>query len=348
MRIICVYTDHGSFLVRSGWGRVFEAMGHEFYFWRPDTKPAFDIFQEINPDLFIGTTNSLDSATYKCIKNRPDMKVIMQASLWGSLTEEIPEDYPIRKAGLMEKRMVSDLWKEVQKPNFVFSNLHYFYQEDFLSGWKETGVPYHGIMNAADTFLYLNGTRREELVCDLGYVGGYSDYKSKNLNRYILPLCHPSAGLKVKIFGKQVWPIAQHLSTIEDEEMKDLFVSAAICPNLSKPHCAEFGFDVPERLFQIGAAGGFCISDHVEGLRDIFGMDQIPMFKNPTDYIDAVHHYLENPELRQIMANKAQKAVLDNHTYFHRVGALFLALGDNAEAERCFKLYAKLIFGKED
>lgn len=275
------------------------------------------------------------------------MKVALYCSAWGKLADEVPEEYPITRAELMEKRMVAELWETTKRPNFIFTHVGQKYKEDLLGGWKETGVPYHGILNAADTFMYTGGTRREEFACDVGFVGGYWPYKARNLDRFILPLCHPSAGLKVKIFGNQPWSVAQYLGMLKDEQTKDLFVSAKVCPNVSEPHSTEFGYDIVERPFKVAAAGGFCISDYVEGMNDIFAEDEMPMFKTPSEFADAIRFYAQSPELRQEIAERAKRKVLTRHTYFHRVTEMFVALGMLEEAERCGKWYRYHVLGKE-
>src|ERR1044072_5157537 len=109
MKILCVYTPAGPSYVRSGWGRVFTALGHEFVFWNPDKKPAFDVFGEVEPDLFLGTTYGLDRAQAKCIKSRPHMKVAMFCSAWGPMADDIPEDYPIDRVKFAEANAVETL-----------------------------------------------------------------------------------------------------------------------------------------------------------------------------------------------------------------------------------------------
>lgn len=341
MKILCVYTDCGPSYVRSGWGRVFAALGHEFIFWRPDRKPAFDVFGEFDPDIFIGTTYDLDRATAKCIRARPHMKVALYASAWGRMADEIPdEEYPITRVRLIEKKMLEELKKEAGRPDFVFSHVSDRYLDGLLGGWRDIGIEPAGILNAADTFAYMGGTSRQEFACDVAFVGGYWPYKARNLDRYLLPLCHPSASLRVKIFGNQPWPVAQYLGLLDDEDARDVFASATVCPNVSEPHSTDFvfGYDVVERPFKVAAAGGFCISDYVEGMKDIFTNGEVPMFRDPKEFQEAVRFYAHHPEAREPMMSAARETVLARHTYFHRVAQMLELLGYTEEAERCLQL----------
>jgi hypothetical protein len=58
-----------------GWKRVFDACGHDAVVWRPLATPAFDVFDEVNPHLFVRTVPD-DRATAKCVASRPQMKVV--------------------------------------------------------------------------------------------------------------------------------------------------------------------------------------------------------------------------------------------------------------------------------
>lgn len=345
MKVLCIYSDCGPSYVRSGWGRVFSSLGHDFYFWRPEVKPAFDIFSEINPDLFIGTSYDLDRATAKCIKSRPAMKVILYASAWGSLTDEIPEEYPITRVRHGEKVLVSKLKEECGKPDFVFSHITDGYLDGVFGGWKEVGVQPVGILNAADTFAYMNGASREEFACDVAFVGGYWSYKARNIDPYLLPLCHPSTGLRVKIFGNQPWPVANYLGLLDDTDQKDVFASATVCPNVSEPHSQDFGYDIVERPFKVLSAGGFCVSDRVLEMDSVFPEGTLRQALNVREFHDLVRHYVAHPDDRIPFMEKGRQHVLAHHTYFQRVEKMFSLLGYTNEAARCRSLHRELVLG---
>jgi spore maturation protein CgeB len=106
--------------------------------------------------------------------------------------------------------------------------------------------------------------------------------------------------------------------------VKNLFVSAKICPNLSEPHAQEFGIDVNERIFKILYAGGFCISDNVESY-GMFG-DGIVVAESPEHFADIVEHYLDNPDERESIASRGHSLVKENHTGVHRVAQILAEL----------------------
>lgn len=338
MKILCIYTPCGPSYVRSGWGKVFVACGHQFTFWQPELKPAFDAFGETEPDLFIGTTYDLDRAQIKNITSRPNMKVILFASAWGPYLKDVDlKQYPLVVAGEQEKRTIEKLKMETGKPDFVFIHAHDRWFEGTMSGWRDIGVEPVGILNAADTFDYLGGRFRKELASHVAFVGGYWPYKARNLDRYILPLCQPSSGLNVKLFGNSQWPVPQYLGLIEDRCVRDLFASALVCPNVSEPHSTDLGWDVIERPFKVLSSGGFCVSDYVEEARDIFPADQLPMAVTPIEFQQLVRHYVENPDERRSYIEAGRRNVLLNHTYWDRVAQMFGGLGMETELSKVLR-----------
>jgi hypothetical protein len=340
MRIVCKYGHCAPSYIFGGWGRVLNAMGHKFMFWNPETKPIFDVFNEFKPDLFIGTTFDLDRAQIKCIMRNPEVKVILYASAWGKLVDEIdPVKYPIVRINEEEKKKFEWFKKETGKPDFVFLHLTDNYLEPVLGGWRELGIKPVGILNAADTFVYNNGNYDETLACDIGFVGGYWKYKGINLNKFIIPLCNPNKNLRVKIFGNQPWGVHQYLGFIDEQEVKNLFASATVCPNVSEPHSTDFGFDIVERPFKV-ALSGFCISDYVEAAsKEVFTQEEMPFARTSAEFEEIIRHAIAEPEWRKPYMERARKTVLEGHTYWHRVAKMFLELGLDKESERCLQTY---------
>jgi hypothetical protein len=324
---------------------VFSALGHDFRFWDPNQKPAFDVFSEFEPELYLGTTYETDRAVAKCIARRPHMKVALYASAWGPYLKDVDlQKYPLVVTSEQEKRALADLKKTTGKPDFVFIHAHGRWLDGTMSGWKEIGVDYHGVLNAADTFVYLNGRRRPELECDIGFVGGYWGYKARNIDRYLLPLLHPSTGLRAKVFGNQPWPVHQYLGTCSDEDARDLFVSATVCPNISEPHSTECGWDVVERPFKVMAAGGFCVSDEVDEAEAVFGGDLL-MGIGAGHFQDLVRYYSKNPSEREKWIRAGRGRVLREHTYFDRVADIFGHLGMQNERASTLRLKGEHLQG---
>jgi hypothetical protein len=340
LKILCEFTPAGPSYVRSGWGRVFTAMGHDFRFWEPAKQSAFDAFGDFDPDIFIGTTYGVDRAITKNIAMRPEMKVILFGSAWGPRIESVDtKKYPIVVVSEQERGIIARLKDETGKPDFVFIHVTDKYLEPTMGGWRSIGVEPVGILNAADTFVYCGGQPLPELRCDVGFCGGYWGYKARNLNKYMLPLCHPSSGLNVKIFGNSSWPVPQYLGLCSDQDSRDLFCSATVCPSVSEPHSTDLGFDVIERPYKVLAAGGFCVSDFVDEAQEIFSSSELPMASSPEDFQMLIRHFIKNPEARSSYMEAGRRKVMEGHTYWHRVGKMFSHLGLYDENRDCLETY---------
>jgi hypothetical protein len=340
MKVLCEYSPGGSSFVRSAWGRVFRACGHDFRFWVPETKSAFDAFAEFEPELYIGTTYGLPNAVIKCLKARQGrIRTILFASAWGPWIADLDKaKYPVVVVTDDEKRGVEQV-----RPDFVFIHAHGKYLEGTMSGWSEIGVPYRGVLNAADLYIYLGGQFRPEFECDIAFVGGRWPYKARNIDRYILPLCEKSKGLRAKVFGNTVWPVGQYLGTVRDEEVKDIFCSALVCPSVSEPHSTDLGWDVIERPFKVLASGGFCVGDFVQEARDLFAEDELPMGRSPEEFEALIHHFIKDRYLAAEIAAKGRAKVLTRHTYHDRVAQFFTDLGMPHEAKTVFQDKERLL-----
>lgn len=335
---------HAHYHIRMSWARVFKSLGAEVSVWDIHSKPVFDAFDEVEPDIFIGQTYHITESLIKCIKERPEIKVMMRASDWGDKQEEVDlKKYPILVATDEEKRLIEKLKKETGKPDFV----HNHYPQNWIdvthNKWKDIGVNPVSMLHAADTFiLNRKAPVLDYLKCDLGFIGGYWEYKGRSLDKYIIPLCHPVGELNIKIFGSG-WPVAQCLGKIPDEYMSSLFRSSTIAPNISEPHSQDFGYDIIERPYKVLYCGGFCISDYVEAMVEVFDKEEIVFAKDPKNFKDLIYHYKENPEKRDKHIEQGQKTICEKHTYIDRVSDMLNLLGIEEGPEACRKLKEHVI-----
>ena len=335
---------HAHFFIRTGWARVLSALGHNVILWDIHEKNAFDAFDEFEPDMFFGQTYNLNDALYKCIKERPHLKVMMKASDWGEMQKSIdPEQYGVLFANDEEKKLVEKLKAETGKPDF----LHIYYPESCVStthnGWEETGCRTVSIMNGADLFVYTGGRQKPEYKCDLSFIGGYWPYKARNMDRYLMPLTHPLGKYNIKFFGNQGWPGCHYMGWIPDEEVKHMLKSSTICPNVSEPHATDFGFDVNERTFKILANECFCISDYVDSMaKEVYTNDEVVFAKTPEEFHELVEHFVKYPDERIPYMKRGYQTVMKKHTYFHRVSKMLEEFAMPAEAEKCLDIYSQI------
>lgn len=336
---------HAHFYVRSGWAKAFSYSGHEVILWDTKIQTAFDIFDEFEPDLFIGQTYNVTRPVFKCIAERPNLKVIMKAPDWGDIQKEIdPNKYNVLFVSEEEKKIIERLKKETGKPDFVY--VHYL-DEDVKrthNGWGDIGVRTTGLLNAADIFEYVNGKEINYLKSDVSFVGGCWPYKAISFNKYISPLFYPPGKYNIKIFGNQPWSTIsgiQYMGFIPDSMVKDVLKSATVCPNISEPHAQDFGMDVNERTFKILSNKSFCVSDNVEAMKKIFSDDEV-VFTSPSQFKETVDHFIAHPEDRQSYIEKGYKNVMKNHTYFNRCAKIFDLLGMEKYKNNCLLALEKM------
>lgn len=326
------------YYIRTGLARAFNTGGHEVMMWDIHKKPVFDMFDEFEPDLFLGQTYNTTPVLVKAIKERPHMKVIMKAGDWGKLSNKI--QFPILKASEEEKKIILDLKEETDKPDFLHIHYHPDYVEETHGYWADKGISVHSHMLGADIFDYTNGERMEHLVSNLSFIGGYWSYKAETINKYLIPLCNEKK-YTIKIFGNSHWPVVQYCGFLQNEYVKHAMKSADICINLSEPHSQVYGFDIIEKPFKLLSNKCFVISDYVEGLHKLFG-ENLVMAKTPEEFKKLVDHYLKNPDERQPFIDTGYKEVMNNHTYFHRVRDIFNNLNLEHYGRKTMEIYNKI------
>lgn len=82
------------------------------------------------------------------------------------------------------------------------------------------------------------------------------------------------------------------------------------------------GAYINERIFQIGAAGGFALSMYVEsGSNDLFDSG-VFWIKSSTDFFNVCRYFIAHPDERIPFMEALQKEVLEKHTYVHRIRSL--------------------------
>jgi hypothetical protein len=332
---------HAHHYQRMAWANAFMKCGFEVAYWDIRSRPAFDVFDQFQPDIFMGQAYNLDAATIKCIKERPHLKVGLRAGDWGDQTSSIDhERFNILTCGVKERNMLEELKNQTGQPEFV--HIHYTPNaiQHTHNRFESIDIKPVSLMMCADTESYDDAKFDDILECDIGFVGGFWPYKGQVIKPYLFPLLNPVGKYKTKIFGNQPWPVNQYCGMIRDEKVKDLFVSAKICPNLSEPHAQEYGFDVNERIFKILYAGGFCISDNVEGYRKLFE-DCVPIAESSEHFKELVDQYLQDPASRLGLAKRGQRVVKSNHTGFHRVAQILKEFGHEDLSSKLLKQYGE-------
>ena len=340
--LICSDGKHAHYYQRMSWVNAFNAVGFTVGFWDRNSSTAFDAFDSFEPDLFLGQSYNLTPDVVKCIYERPHLKVGLRSGDWGDQEQEVDKTkYNILFCSQAEKELLKKMKEETGQPEFV----HIHYDDEAMkrthNHFQTIGIDAVSLMMCADTVSYSNGSFKLELECDMGFVGGYWPYKGQVINKYLFPLLNPIGEYRVKIFGNQPWPANQYCGVINDEGVKDLFMSAKICPNLSEPHAQKFGIDVNERIFKTLYSGGFCVSDYVKSY-EMFG-DGVVLADSPEDFREKIDYYLQRPKERMNISKKGQEYVKNNHTGFHRAAQIMKAFGFEGVSKQIVAKYEESI-----
>ena len=117
---------------------------------------------------------------------------------------------------------------------------------------------------------------------------------------------------------------------IPNDELYKYYNRAKIVLNDHWEDMKEKGF-ISNRIFDVSACAKFIITDEVKGLKDIFGDSIVSYNGSREDLINKIETYINNKNLREEKAKKAQKIVLKYHTFDKRVEEI-----DNMLKEKCY------------
>ena len=81
--------------------------------------------------------------------------------------------------------------------------------------------------------------------------------------------------------------------------------------------------DLNYRTFETLGCKTFILTNETPGLSDLFDVGKnIVTYSNEWDLLDKINYYLKNSNERNTITESGYKHVLENHTYFKRMGSL--------------------------
>ena len=330
---------------RLAYAKALSAIGVQCSIWNPKSgKAAFDIFEEVEPDLLFCGSWEIDRAIAKNLMVRPHIKVFLVGGNWGDFDKEIDIKVdPILMVSEAEKNYLPAIIKN-NNITHILSHYPQRWTNVTHNKWKELGLEPLGLPLAADLLTYQPAPPLPSLQCDLSFVGGYWAYKATNLNKYLVPLCHKDAGIKVKLFGWGNWPVAQHLGALDDAYIPTLFASSTINANIFEPQTGKYGFDGNERGYKIMACGGFCLSEYIESAAvDLFTDNEMVFAKTPEEFKEKALYYIKNPNERIPFIKRGFVSVRRKHNYFLRLRELLTKTQYIPESEQLLTKLNKII-----
>lgn len=317
-----------------GWGNAFASLGHNVYLWNPEKIPAFDIFNKFNPDILLTSSWQLDRAQIKCIAQRPNLKVLVSLSNWGTTDKDLDEK-TTHIASTQERSNVEALVKAAPHVKLGLCQYADRYVGETHNGWRDVGVETFGLPLGADITNFPLTYPSSAYRSDLCLVSGRWPEKAKELDKYLLSLTYPNTTLDIKIFGNGWGSIPQAFGYIPDELIRHYYASAVVCPNIHEPQALKSGVDINQRAYQVISAGGFQISQRVRSMEeDFFFNNEVVFVDSPKEFMDQVLYFREHPDQRLPYIKRGLDTVYDNHTFLHRVADMFNKLDEGGERDK--------------
>lgn len=165
--------------------------------------------------------------------------------------------------------------------------------------------------------LPLSAEQRAKYQCDVALFGNSYHFRTKQLGAFI-------DDFDLRIYGtRQGWEeetirkIHAGYSVRGDDKCRAMLAAKVA---LNPQHYSEIG-GINKRTFELAGIGAFQITNNPV-VRDYFPDSEIVLAVTPNDVRQAIHHYLERPEERQAMGERAHNHAHAKHTYQHRMEAI--------------------------
>ena len=133
------------------------------------------------------------------------------------------------------------------------------------------------------------------------------------------------ADLGLRVYGNPDWakltsgtPLQSCFTgkTVAHHDLPRLFRNSRINVNM---HHLQSTTSLNQRVFDVPAAGGLLITDAMPGLENVFEPDkEVVIYHSPEQLREKVLYYLEHPEQRREIAERARARVLKDHTFANR------------------------------
>jgi spore maturation protein CgeB len=78
-------------------------------------------------------------------------------------------------------------------------------------------------------------------------------------------------------------------------------------------------FYLTPRVFEVSACGTFILTEQNSGFKELYKIgEELVCYSNLDEMINLVHYYLEHPDEREEIAQRAQKRTYQDHTFEKR------------------------------
>jgi spore maturation protein CgeB len=221
-------------------------------------------------------------------------------------------------------------WKEVASAYDHFFTIQKgdFHQQLISAGARDC----HYLPQAAHPSIHqplkLSFDQKKLYKADLSFMGAAYHNRVQSFPQLL--------GMDFKIWGTD-WnldsPVGKRVQNnnerITSKETVEIYNAAKINLNL---HSSTYHYGInPDgdfvnpRTFEIAACQGFQLLDHRSDLINLFNVDEeLVVFNSFAELKEQIEFYMENPDLRHEIANRAYERVLGEHTIEHRMQELLI------------------------
>lgn len=285
-----------------GWGQALKELGHEVYMWEMQTKPAFDIFDEFQPDFVIAEAKQINRSLFKCLlANASKLKKVL---LWLGGWTAIPQYDWICKdiiASDAERETVLYLKDKIPLLGLAYTSNDFACNSHFM--WEHEGkIDY---ISTKPACALAEGEFKEELACDILYYGP----RTPRALEFIPKIC--TMEYNVKVFSDEVtdWGLAQYLGRLSPTEKANAFASAKV----SLAMLSRSDYIPDETPYNILGAGGSCVSTESAWIKQSLDLcDEITTIYKPQDIWFPVEHHAHYKRY-------GVPIIKSDHRYIHRV-----------------------------
>lgn len=190
----------------------------------------------------------------------------------------------------------------------------FHYHHDNLSEYKSE-ICFIGFPYSSRTRLFTKLIK--ELPFQITFIGGKWGATLGNLTKKE----------NVKVISRWVKP----------EEVALFYNGAKINLNTHRPFDEKFNKNklqvlnksINNRTFDIASCRAFQLIEHMPDLHERFTDEEITSFKNETELIELIYYFMENETERKLIAKKAEKRALKEHTFKERLKQIISKVQQN-------------------
>lgn len=172
----------------------------------------------------------------------------------------------------------------------------------------------------------ISPTDIKKYQCDIGMIASYYDKRGELLNAV--------HGFNVAVWGmgwkkspelKQFPPGTLRGKSLTGRQIATAYNVIKICPNAHHSQSILGGLNM--RTFEIPGAGGFQITDYIEGMEEHFEIGkEIVVYQFPVHFRELAEYYLKHDDERKAIAKRGYERAIRDHTYEQRLKKIFEVL----------------------